>query len=195
MGKASRWCAELRFLAVALVGLGMACQAPRTPVVPAGPDRGPPHAEAGIDWAAGEEWFVRVSRSCRTLSVYNHGQWVRTYHDVAFGRKPGDKEYEGDRRTPLGLYRMVGRRPHPRWSYFILLDYPNAPDREQHRAGLAKGLWTAGPGGEIGIHGSDEPLLNQAGVDWTYGCISLLDDDMAELYREVPEGTLVWIED
>jgi len=149
---------------------------------------------APLDWAREEEWFVLARRSCRTVSVYRRGEWVRTYHDVSFGRNPGDKLYEGDRKTPLGLYRMVGRRRHPRWSRFILLDYPNLRDLERHRAAAAMGLAPRGPGSQIGIHGSDEPILNRGAVDWTYGCISLLDEDVRELYSEVPRGTLIWIE-
>ena len=150
---------------------------------------------APLEWARGENWFVVVKRTCRTVSVYRRGEWMRTYHHVSFGRNPGDKLHEGDRKTPLGLYRMVGRRPHPRWSRFILLDYPNVRDLEVHREADAKGLVPRGPGSQIGIHGSDEPILNEGGVDWTYGCISLLDADVRELYSMVPRGTLVLIED
>ncbi len=154
-----------------------------------------PDEQAPLEWARGEEWFVLVKRSCRTVSVYRNGEWVETYHHVSFGRKPGDKLYEGDRKTPLGLYRMVGRRRHPRWSRFILLDYPNVRDLEAHRTADASGRAPRGPGSQIGIHGSDEPILNQGGVDWTYGCISLLDEDVRELYSTVPPGTLVLIEE
>lgn len=150
---------------------------------------------APLEWARGESWFVLVKRTCRTVSVYRRGEWVRTYHHVSFGRNAGDKLYEGDRKTPLGLYRMVGRRRHPRWSRFILLDYPNVRDLEVHRAADAKGLVPRGPGSQIGIHGSDEPILNEGGVDWTYGCISLLDEDVRDIYSTVPRGTLVLIED
>lgn len=154
-----------------------------------------PDEQAPLDWARGEEWFVLVKRTCRTLTVYRKGEWVRTYHDVSFGRNPGDKLYEGDRKTPLGLYRMVGRRRHPRWARFILLDYPNVRDLEVHRKAAEEGRAPKGPGSQIGIHGSDEPILNRGGVDWTYGCISLLDKDVRDLYATVPRGTLVLIEE
>ena len=42
---------------------------------------------------------------------------------------------------------------------------------------------------------ADEPRLNDAGVDWTLGCISLLNPDVRDLYDLVPDGTLVLIED
>jgi murein L,D-transpeptidase YafK len=127
--------------------------------------------------------------------VYQHGDWLRTYNSVAFGREPGVKQYEGDRRTPDGLYRIVGRRRHPRWSRFLLLDYPNLKDRAVHREAYAAGIAPAGAGGQVGIHGTDEPRFNELGVDWTLGCISLLNADVRELYDLVPDGTLVLIED
>lgn len=150
---------------------------------------------APLDWAAGEEWFVVVRRACRTLSVYRHGRPEKVYRDVAFGRVEGDKLHEGDGRTPLGFYTMIGRRLHPRWSRFILLDYPNQRDVERNRIAQRDGVAPAGPGSAIGIHGSDEPVLNRAGVDWTLGCISLLDEDVEDLYDRVPDGSPVLIVD
>ncbi|MBY0275153.1 L,D-transpeptidase [Candidatus Binatia bacterium] len=156
---------------------------------PARDDRAP------LEWARSEPWVIVVRRSCRTLSVYHYGDWVRTFDKVAFGRVPGVKVHEGDRRTPNGLYRIVGKRQHPRWTRFMLLDYPNLSDRDDHRRAMADGLAAAGPGGEIGIHGTDKERFNELGIDWTFGCVSLMNDDVAELYDMVPDGTLVLIED
>ena len=88
---------------------------------------------------------------------------------------------------------MQGRRLHPRWSRFLLLDYPNAADRAANQAAREAGRTNSGPGGAIGIHGTDEPTLNRQLVDWTLGCISLQNADIDDLYRRVPEGTPVWI--
>ena len=146
-----------------------------------------------ILWASGEPFFVVIDRSCRTATVYREGLWQKTYRGAVFGRAEGRKVYEGDRRTPNGLYRIQGRRVHPRWSRFLLLDYPNANDRGLNQAAQAAGETRSGPGGAIGIHGSDEPTLNRAQVDWTLGCVSLLDSDVEDLYQTVPVGTPVWI--
>ncbi|MFP6663992.1 MAG: L,D-transpeptidase [Deltaproteobacteria bacterium] len=154
-----------------------------------------PHVEdrAPLLWAADEPVFVVVDRSCRTLSLYRDGKWVRTWHDIVFGRSAGVKRHEGDRRTPQGLYQVVGKRPHARWARFLLLDYPNPSDVEAHGAARQAGTIENGVGGAIGIHGSDAPLLNRAHVDWTLGCISLLDAEVRALARDVPVGTPVWI--
>jgi murein L,D-transpeptidase YafK len=163
--------------------------APATTTPPPGDDRAP------LEWARSEPYLVLVRRSCRTVSVYRYGEWVRTYDKVSFGRVPGVKLYEGDRRTPNGLYRIVGRREHPRWSRFLLLDYPNLSDRDEHRRALEEGLAVGGPGNEIGIHGTDKERFNELGIDWTFGCVSLMNEDVEELYEMVPDGSLVLIED
>jgi murein L,D-transpeptidase YafK len=177
----------------ALVLFGCVAQHPATPSAPSAPpvadDRAP------LDWARSEPYVVVVRRSCRTLSVYRHGEWVRTYEHVAFGREKGAKVYEGDLRTPSGLYEIVGRREHPRWQRFLLLDYPNLKDRDVHRAAFQSGLAPPSAGGQVGIHGTDKPRFNELGIDWTFGCISLLSPDVRDLYDLVPDGTLVLIED
>ena len=53
----------------------------------------------------------------------------------------------------------------------------------------------AGVGGAVGIHGTDKPGLNNRGIDWTWGCISLENDAIEELASLVPVGTPVLIED
>jgi len=156
---------------------------------PIGDDRAP------LEWARTEPYVIVVRRSCRTLSVYQYGQWVRTFDKVSFGRVPGVKVQEGDRRTPNGLYRIIGKREHARWSRFMLIDYPNLSDRDDHRRAVEDGIAVAGPGGEIGIHGSDKENFNHLGIDWTLGCVSLTNDDVDELYEMVPDGTLVLIEE
>lgn len=150
---------------------------------------------SALEWARSEPWVILVRRSCRTLSVYHYGEWQRTFDKIAFGRVPGVKVQEGDRRTPNGFYRIVGKRSHPRWVRFMLLDYPNLSDRDDHRQAMAEGLAAVGPGGEIGIHGSDQERFNELGIDWTFGCVSLMNEDVLELYDLVPAGTLVLIED
>jgi murein L,D-transpeptidase YafK len=154
-----------------------------------------------LGWAESERYFVVVRKSCRTLDVYRQGERIRSY-DAVFGlNRSGSKLYEGDLRTPTGLYMIVDKRPHPRWREFLLLDYPNLQDL--HRYWLAmeeddlprRGGGYAGVGGAVGIHGTDKPWLNARGFDWTWGCISLSNPDVTELAALVPVGTLVLIED
>ncbi|HEY8516686.1 MAG TPA: L,D-transpeptidase [Candidatus Binatia bacterium] len=195
MSRISSWsrAALALFLLLSLASLGCTQTATAPTVTPYGASAG--EDRAPLEWAKDEPYAVVVSRSCRTLSVYQYGQWLRTYHNVSFGRVPGVKLYEGDKRTPNGLYRIVGRREHPRWSRFLLLDYPNLSDIDDHRRALDEGLALGGPGGEIGIHGTDKPDFNKLGIDWTFGCVALMNEDVEDLYELVPDGTLVLIED
>jgi murein L,D-transpeptidase YafK len=154
-----------------------------------------------LAWAETEPYIVVVRKACRTLDVYRWGARVRSFPAVFGLNGRGGKLYEGDLRTPTGLYMVVDKRLHPRWHHFLLLDYPNVHD--VHRYWLAmesggiprRGDGYAGAGGAIGIHGTDKPSLNAHDVDWTWGCISLQNEDIDDVASLVPVGTLVLIED
>jgi murein L,D-transpeptidase YafK len=154
-----------------------------------------------LAWAEREPWLVLVRKRCRTLDVYRLGERVRSFPAVFGLNGDGSKLYEGDLRTPTGLYMIIDKRPHARWSHFLLLDYPNIQDVHRYWAAIEsgdvpeRGDRYAGIGGAVGIHGTDKPSLNERKVDWTFGCISLQNPDVEDLARLVPVGTLVLIEE
>ena len=189
------WAWTAAVLATTLVGCGLF----------GGPRgwKGPPPTadEDRLEWAANEPYFIVVRTTCRTLDVYRLGDRIRTY-DAVFGiGGTKHKRWEGDHKTPTGLYTIAGKRRHDRWRWFMLIDYPNIRDEERYWALLQAdrvpmiGARYAGPGSAVGIHGTDKPQLNRKQVDWTFGCISLGNDDVDDLARLVPVGTPVWIED
>jgi hypothetical protein len=141
-------------------------------------------------------WSVMAYKSRYRLDVYYKGHLYTTYHAV-FGRSlsSGAKLWEGDRRTPEGVYHIVARHPSGRFRYFLRIDYPNDEDRvrfaELREDGKIPGR--VREGGEIGIHGTDNPILNIGNVNWTTGCISIDNSDIVELARLLPIGTLVII--
>jgi murein L,D-transpeptidase YafK len=53
------------------------------------------------------------------------------------------------------------------------------------------------PGGDIMIHGIKNDLTwigaSHAEVDWTKGCIAVTDEEMEEIYKLVPNGTIAEI--
>jgi murein L,D-transpeptidase YafK len=155
-----------------------------------------------LPWAAAEAYLVVVDKETRELAVYRFGERHRDY-PVVFGRSRGRKQFEGDRRTPSGTYRITRKRKHSRYHRFLDLDYPNPEDLARYREALDKGLvpkgargsGRAGPGRLLGIHGTDKEDLNRLGVDWTFGCVSMNNHDVGELFDLVPEGTLVLIAD
>jgi L,D-transpeptidase-like protein len=141
-------------------------------------------------------WSVRAYKSRYRLEVYYKGRLYTTYHAV-FGRSlaSGAKLWEGDRRTPEGAYHIVAKHPSARFRYFLRIDYPNDVDRvrfaELREDGKIPGY--VREGGEIGIHGTDNPILNIANVNWTTGCISIDNSDIVALAELLPIGTLVVI--
>jgi len=152
--------------------------------------------EERLAWAEKEPIFVVVRQSCRTLDVYRYGKRVRSFSAV-FGQGGTPKVHEGDRRTPIGLYSIIAKYPHPKWRYFFLIDYPNGSDlfRYEQARGSGDLPESAGIGGSLGIHGTDKPDLNRRGVDWTWGCVSVDDDAIEDLNRLLPLGTPVVIEE
>lgn len=180
-----------------LLDLGWPSHRPAPP-----PALAPPHVVADEDeipWARDEPVFVIVRLSCRTLDVYRRGRRIRTYESVA-GMGGSGKQFEGDRRTPIGLYEIVGKYPHPRWRWFLRLDYPNPSDLVRYEEAVAAGDVPesdngarAGIGSAIGIHGTDKPDDNRRGIDWTWGCVSVENRAIEDLVRLLPLGTPVLI--
>ncbi len=190
-----------RFSSALLLGL-VVCFGPNVAARAGGPT-----ADRAIDAAAAnplaplsfEPLSLVVYKRQRALVVYEYGARKREY-PIVLGAKPdGDKRFEGDLRTPEGLYHINGIRKHPRWRYFLSIDYPNARDIRTYRENVHKGFIprlsgrTAGIGGAIGIHGTDKPGKQRAAEDWTRGCIAMYNSDIDELRSRVHVGTPVLI--
>ena len=145
-------------------------------------------------------WSVTIFKKRHQLIVYYKSRLFKSYHAV-FGRsfEPGTKLWEGDRRTPEGVYAIINKHPSARWDWFLTLNYPNDLDRHRYEQMRDDGEvpredgHPVGVGGKIGIHGTDEPELNRGDINWTTGCISVDDEDVEELTRLLPKGTLVII--
>ncbi|HVG42854.1 MAG TPA: L,D-transpeptidase [Chitinophagaceae bacterium] len=140
---------------------------------------------------------IVVDKSDYELTVYDAKGWFATY-PVVFGTNTlEDKKYEGDRNTPEGTFKIVNKKPHPKWDKFMLLDYPNAEslakfNMRKQRGEIPK---NARPGGGVGIHGTwpnDDNIIDRY-TNWTLGCISLKNVDVDDLYSYVPHGTPVTI--
>jgi hypothetical protein len=145
-------------------------------------------------------WSVMIYKSQHRLIVYYLGHLYKEYHAV-FGRNldPGTKLWSGDRRTPEGAYTIIAKRLNSRWRYFLKLDYPNSVDRARYEQLVSQGEVprfrgrAVSEGDGIGIHGTDEPILNTGNVNWTTGCISVDNGAIDELEALLPVGTLVVI--
>ncbi len=141
-------------------------------------------------------WSLHIYKSRHRTELYFRGRLFRVYHAV-FGRSRwgGTKLWEGDSRTPEGAYLITEKRRSARFRWFLKLNYPNATDQERFAALRTAREISVGAreGGQVGIHGTDSPYLNVSDVNWTLGCVSVANEDIAEMARLLPVGTLVVI--
>ncbi len=127
---------------------------------------------------------VVVEKEKRKLHLIKDDQVFRTF-DIALGIAPvGDKETEGDFKTPEGVYTLDVRHPDSDFFLAIHISYPNSGDR---REATAKGV---SPGGQIMIHGQPiSPTYSAAYYrkqDWTNGCIAVSNSDMIDIWLMAP---------
>lgn len=157
----------------------------RGPTDPAPPEA-PPELTAPIK---GNIDRIVIEKSARRLSVYRQGEKLREYR-IALGFAPdGDKERQGDGRTPEGVFRVDRRNDRSQFHLSLGIDYPQPADRD--RAASAG----YDPGGDIFIHGQPNQLEDGFRVkgDWTDGCIAIDNHQIEELFAATPIGTEVEI--
>ena len=132
--------------------------------------------------------FVLIDKSDRTLWVYRGGKVMRTITGLQFGDAPlGHKRFQGDERTPEGRYTIDYGNPQSSYYLSLHISYPNAADR----AYAAK--HGRSPGGDIFIHGQPNGYPGRVMGDWTDGCIAVSDDEIADLWQIVADGTPIEI--
>jgi len=131
---------------------------------------------------------IVISKIERRLTLYKHGRPFKTY-EIGIGRNGlADKLLAGDGATPEGSYRVIKKIARSRYRKALLLNYPNEEDRREFLRLKKMGLIPkrAGMGGLIEIHGGGKEGM-------TYGCVSLEDRHMDEVFRLVTLGTPVAI--
>lgn len=175
-----KWLAGLfSVLTLALVGVGLAAWIWTHPAVPP-PDRLP---------LTGTVDRIVIEKAARRMTVYRDQVPLQTYA-IALGFAPkGDKERQGDGRTPEGIYKIDRRNAASAYHLSLGLDYPQASDR----AIAASGGFD--PGGDIMIHGQPNGLPDDVALrgDWTAGCVAVTNQEMRELFAAVAIGTEVEI--
>ena len=134
---------------------------------------------------------VLIEKSKRELHLLKEGKPFKTFR-ISLGIRPvGDKEREGDFKTPEGRYILDARNPNSEFFLSIHVSYPNAEDV---RSARAKG---DDPGGAIMIHGQpNEPTRSEAYYrtqDWTNGCIAVSNSDMIDIWLMTENNTPVEI--
>ena len=148
---------------------------------------------------------ILVEKSALRLTVFDGDAGVKSYR-IAAGAVRGDKNIEGDQKTPEGDFYICIRKTtgHTPYTRSLGLSYPNLEDaRRGRREGLIttaqyntitaaiksnrKPPWQTKLGGAIMIHGKRE------GRTGTLGCVALDDADIVELYKRLPLNTPVRI--
>ena len=133
--------------------------------------------------------YILVKKSDRQLLAYSKQKLLKTYQ-ISLGDSPiGHKEYEGDEKTPEGVYTINAKNPNSGYHKNLGVSYPNTKDLEKAK------LLGKDPGGDIKIHG----IRNHIGFigkfqrlfDWTNGCMALTNAEVDELYYAVKIGTKI----
>jgi murein L,D-transpeptidase YafK len=140
---------------------------------------------------------IVIEKSKRRLTFYYKQKPIKSY-PVVFGGSPnGDKLKEGDLKTPEGIFQIQDLYPHSSWSKFLWLNYPDRNSWQKHLQAKREGKinWLSRIGSEVGIHGVPQGKDNwiDEGLNWTWGCISLKNKDIDELYQVIEIGTMVQI--
>jgi murein L,D-transpeptidase YafK len=134
---------------------------------------------------------IVIEKKARRLMLISKGEVLKAYKIALGGNPIGPKERQGDNKTPEGTYIIDSRNRDSRYHRSLHISYPNEKDRKR-----AKELGVS-PGGNIMIHGIKNGFSwvgdSQAEVDWTKGCVAVTDEEIEEIDKLAPNGTIVEI--
>lgn len=158
---------------------------------PPGMDRGTASRTIPRDSVTGRPMiadYLVVDKSERLLIAYRGGRPIKAYRGLQFGDAPmGHKRFQGDERTPEGVYTIDTRNPQSRFHLSLRISYPNRQDR------AFASQYGRSAGGDIFIHGQPTGRPGRMRGDWTDGCIALTNAEIEELWQIVPDGTPIEI--
>lgn len=148
---------------------------------------------------------ILVRKADRKLQIFDGVKLIKTYR-IGLGFSPvGDKEKEGDGKTPEGEFYIFTKNDRSKFYLSLGVSYPSIDDAERgfreklisenERDEIIEAiknkkmpLQKTKLGGEIYIHGSGSKS------DWTCGCVALENAEMKELFDAISIGTSVKIE-
>ena len=145
-----------------------------------------------------------IKKKARVLELYDGAELIKTYPVVLGFAPSGDKEKQGDGKTPEGEFYIFVKNPQSKFHLSVGISYPSKEDavrgleskiisRSEHDAivraidGKKMPPQKTALGGEIYIHGG-----GVAG-DWTWGCIAMNNEDVEEIYNATRVGAKVVI--
>ncbi len=128
---------------------------------------------------------VQVHKTDRKLYLFHNDKVLKSY-DIGLGFAPaGHKQFEGDGRTPEGLYYISHKNPESNYHLSLRISYPNEVDIAFAEEAEKE------PGGDIFIHGGPNGKVSRR--DWTLGCVAVTDKEMEVIYSMVNPGTPIYI--
>lgn len=133
---------------------------------------------------------IVVYKSKREMQVFNGDKLLKTY-PISLGFNPiGHKQFEGDGKTPEGIYYINDRNAKSGYYKNLGISYPNEKDIEYANS------QGKSAGGLIKIHGVKNGLWHIVGdkhllKDWTHGCIAVSDYQMEELFNLVADNAMI----
>ena len=154
-------------------------------------------------------WLL-VETDLGTLSVMHGDHPVDVFKNIAIGQKGTTREkLRGDRKTPLGKYRIGWINSKSRFNRFFGFNYPSINDAKRgyyagiittttFRALLRAAFNELRPrqntplGGQLGIHGLGKGNTKvHRKYNWTRGCVALTNQQVDRLSGWIEVGTLV----
>jgi len=134
---------------------------------------------------------ILVEKGARRLTLFSYGEVLKNYRIALGGDPVGHKMQQGDNKTPEGTYVINGRNKGSRYHLSLRISYPNDSDRRRARE------LGVDPGGDIMIHGIKNGFSwvgeAHAELDWTQGCIAVTNEEIEEINKLAPNGTIVEI--
>lgn len=147
---------------------------------------------------------IVIEKNKRRLLVFDGEKLIAEYRIALGSATAGDKELEGDGKTPEGEFYVAVKNEQSKFHRSLGLSYPNFEAAER---GLKENLLTLEEyeailqaiaenrvppqktrlGGEIYIHGGGIES------DWTKGCVALKNEEIRALFDSIPIGAKVKI--
>ncbi|MCC7440335.1 MAG: L,D-transpeptidase family protein [Bdellovibrionales bacterium] len=137
-------------------------------------------AAAPLAWGApepGRPTVILVDKKSNTLELAYYGEPeyvpIKTYH-TTIGRVVGDKEEEGDLKTPEGVYHFTAllRPPALKAKFGLMALYMNYPNPFDDMAGRT--------GSHIMLHATDQPERLEKDFD-SEGCVVVKNEEIEQI--------------
>ncbi len=135
---------------------------------------------------ASQRYAIVVDAEKSRLYVYRNDQGVARYmadYYITIGKNGSEKQKEGDKRTPIGVYQTSQQLPKNKLPDFYgsaayPLSYPNEWDRHQGKNG--HGIW---------LHGTPSSTYSRP-PRASDGCVVLTNPDISALAPVLREGNI-----